>query len=354
MQAVTLLPEGPELRVIEKAEPSPDDGEVLVRTSAVGIDGSDRRIAAGEIGGEVPDGEDHLVLGHEAVGVVEYPNGTALEAGETVAPMVRRPVDERSRHAENGELDMAPPGSFHECGITGAHGYMAGFFTARPEYLVSVPESCAEHGFLIEPASLVEKALEQAYAARSAFDWRPESALVLGNGNLGLLALARLEADGFDRRYCLGRRDRPDPTIDFIERVDGTYVDSRETPLADLSDAHEPMDFVFEATGYAKHAVEAASTLRPNGVATLQGIPGSWEFDIDGGAFHSDLVVNNKALLGVVNSRKSHFRAGAEWLSGTPEAVLDELVTGVYGPDEIDRAFKDSDETMKAVVSFDR
>lgn len=178
-------------------------------------------------------------------------------------------MDERSRHAENGELDMTPPGSFHECGITWAHGYMAKFFTARLEYLVSVPELCAEYGFLIEPVSLVEKALEQAYAAWSAFDWWPASALVLGNGNLSLLALARLEADGFDRRYCLGRRDRPDPTIDFIEQVGGTYVDSRETSLADLPDVHEPVDFVFEATGYAKHAVEAASALRPNGVATL-------------------------------------------------------------------------------------
>lgn len=119
----------------------------------------------------------------------------------------------------------------------------------------------------------------------------------------------------------------------------------RETSLADLLNVHEPVDFVFEATGYAKHAVEAASALRPNGVTTLQGIPGSWEFEIDGGAFHSNLVVN---------SRRSHFRAGAEWLSGTPEAVLDELVTGVYGPDEIDRAFEGSDETMKSVVSFDR
>jgi threonine dehydrogenase-like Zn-dependent dehydrogenase len=356
MRAVALYPDGPELRVIETDKPTPDNGEVLVRTLAVGIDGSDRRIAAGEIGGDVPEGEDHLVIGHEAVGVVENGDGTGFEEGELVAPTVRRPVDEKSRYAENGELDMAPPGTFHERGIMGMHGYMAEYFTSEPEYLVTVPGSCAEYGFLIEPASIAEKALDQAFAARSAFDWRPESAFVLGNGNLGLLALARLATgDEFDRVYCLGRRDRPDPTIDFIESVGGTYVDFRETPLGEFREAHEPADFVFETTGYPRHAVEAVHALGPSGVATLQGIPGgSAPFGIDCGDFHSELVVANRALLGVVNSRKPHFRAAAEWLDETPESVLEALVTDVYGLDEIHAAFEDSEEVIKAVVSFDR
>ncbi|SEW30925.1 alcohol dehydrogenase catalytic domain-containing protein [Natrinema salifodinae] len=355
MQAVALVPDGPELRVIETERPSPDDGEALIRTLAVGIDGSDRRIVAGEIGGDVPAGADHLVLGHEAVGVVADANGTGLAEGEVVAPLVRRPVDAGSRFAENGELDVAPPGTFHECGITGAHGYMAEYFTANPEHLASVPDSRAEYGFFVEPASLLEKSLEQAFAARSAFAWRPERAFVLGNGNLGLLALARLATgDEFARTYCLGRRDRPDPTIDFIEAVGATYVDSRETPVADFADTHAPADYVFETTGYPKHAVDAVRALAPNGVATVQGIPEeSDSFAVDCGAFHSELVVTNKALLGVVNSRRSHFEAAAEWLGDVPKSVLDDLVTGIYGLDEIEAAFANSPETLKSVVSFD-
>ena len=65
-------------------------------------------------------------------------------------------------------------------------------------------------------------------------------------------------------------------------------------------------------------------------------------------------VVNNKALLGVVNSRRAHFRAAAEWLADVPETVLDDLVTGVYGIDEVERAFADAEDTIKTVVSFDR
>jgi threonine dehydrogenase-like Zn-dependent dehydrogenase len=356
MQAVALYPDGPELRVIEKERPSPEDGEVLIRALRVGIDGSDRRIAAGEIGGDVPDGEDHLVMGHEAVGVVENANGTDIEEGTVVAPLVRRPVDKGSRFAANEELDMAPPGTFHERGIMGEHGYLSEYFVSDPSYLVEVPESRAEYGFFVEPTSILEKSLDQAFTARSAFDWQPKSAFVLGNGNLGLLALARLETgDEFDRTYCLGRRDRPDRTIDFIEEVGGTYVDSRQTPVADFAEEYEPADYVFETTGYPKHAVDAVHALGPNGVATVQGIPeGSASFDIDCATFHRELVVSNKALLGVVNSRKPHFEAGAEWLEEVPTAVLDRLMTGIYGLDEIEEAFADSPETLKSVVSFDR
>lgn len=356
MDAIAFFPDESELRVIQRETPSPDDGEVLIRTIAVGIDGSDRRIAAGEIGGDVPAGDDYLVIGHEAVGIVEDANGTELDNGDVVVPLVRRPVDRGSRFAENGELDMAPPGTFHERGITGMHGYMAEYFTSDPAYLVSIPESRAEYGFFVEPASILEKSLDQAIAARSAFDWRPETAFVLGNGNLGLLALARLETGTeFARTYCLGRRDRPDPTIDFIEAIGGTYVDSREVPVADFADEHLPADYVFETTGYPEHAIDAVHALAPNGVATVQGIPdGSASFGVDCGEFHSELVVNNKALLGVVNARRRHFEDAAEWLDTVSESVLDELVTGIYGIDEIEAAVADSPETLKSVVSFDQ
>lgn len=353
MRAVGFYPEETELRVVERDRPSPDEGEVLVRTLYVGVDGSDRRIAAGEIGGEPPEGDDYLVVGHEAVGVVEDSNGTGLAEGAVVVPLVRRPISEGSTAVRNEELDMALPGSFHECGIVGAHGYMTEYFTCAPEYLVEVPDSRAEYGVLVEPASLVEKALEQAFASRSAFEWRPETAFVLGNGNLGLLALARLATgDEFDRIYCLGRRDRPDPTVDFIEAVGGTYVDSRETPVEEFARVHEPADYVFETTGYPRHAVEAVHALGPNGVATLQGIPGPATFDVEGGEFHSELVTANKALLGVVNSRRSHFRAAAEWLRDAPESPLDTLVNDVYSVDEARGAFEDSPEALKTIVSF--
>ena len=352
MRALARFPDDSDLRVIASERPTPDDGEVLVRTLAVGIDGSDRRIAAGEIGGDPPAGDDHLVLGHEAVGVVETSKTPAFETGDVVVPMVRRPADP---DVSVDELDMAPPDTVHECGIFGAHGFAAEFFVADPTFLVPVPPSLADYGFFVEPASIVEKSMDQAMTARSGFDWQPSSAMVLGTGNLGLLAAARLATGSvFDDVYGLGRRDRPDPTIAFLELLDATYVDIRETAFGDIPEVHDALDYIFEATGYPPHSVEATRALAPNGVLTLQGIPTAGDLEFAAGEYHADLVVANKAVLGVVNARRAHFAAAVDWLDQCDESLLDALVTGVYDLGEFEQALADDEETCKTVIAFDR
>ncbi|NIB98829.1 glucose 1-dehydrogenase [Halobacterium sp. R2-5] len=352
MDAIAVTRDDRTPRVVDLPQPEPGPGEALVRTLRVGVDGTDHEVIEGDHGG-FPDGEDHLVLGHEAVGVVEDPNGTDLETGDVVAPTVRRRPNGSNEYFERGEPDMAPGGKYHERGIDGAHGFMAEYFTSPAEFLVPVPDALADVGFLVEPASVSEKAFEHAFASRSAFDWRPESALVLGNGSLGLLTLAMLDARGdFERTYCLGRRDRPDPTIEFIEKVGATYVDSRETPVPEIPDVHEPVDFVYEATGYPKHAFETVEALAPNGVGALLGVPEDWDFEVAGGRIHRELVLENKALVGSVNSGVGHFEAAVDALQALPEWAFDDLVTGVYDLDEFERAFADDETTIKTAVQF--
>ncbi|MFC6826169.1 glucose 1-dehydrogenase [Halopelagius fulvigenes] len=336
--------------LVEKPRPSPGPGEALVRTLRVGVDGTDHEVISGGHG-DYPEGEDHLVLGHEAVGVVEDPNGTGFERGDVVVPTVRRAPNGENEYFERGEPDMAPSGEYHERGIVGAHGFMAEYFTSPEEYLVRIPDSLASLGFLIEPLSISEKAVELAYASRSSFTWEPESTIVLGNGSLGLLTVALLRED-FDRLYCLGRRERPDPTIEIIEELGATYVNSRKTPVDELADVYEPMHFVYEATGYAKHAFESVDALAPNGVAALLGVPGPWEFEVDGGSLHRELVLHNKALVGSVNSHVKHFEAATGTLAELPPWFVDSLVTGVHGLDDFEAAFVDDDTTIKTAVQF--
>ncbi|WP_248518379.1 glucose 1-dehydrogenase [Salinarchaeum laminariae] len=360
MRAIAVERGETDPRVIEIEEPEPADGEVLVRTLRVGIDGTDHEVIGSNHGG-YPEDEEFQILGHEAIGVVEDAGETDLEDGQLVVPTVRRPPGgdahgsggEPNEFFDHDEPDMAPDGEYVERGIAGAHGYMAEYFTSEPRYLVPVPEEFAEIGFLVEPISNSEKAFDLATAARSTFEWDPESAIVLGNGPLGLLTLAMFDAKGFDRSYCLGRRDRPDPTIDVIEKLGATYVDSRETPVDELPDAHEPMDFVYEATGYAPHAFETIDALAPNGVGVLLGIPGDWEFEIDGGRLHREFVLENKALLGSVNSHVPHFEAAVETLGEFPEWFTDAIVTHVFEPEDVDHAFQTGDDRIKVVVEFD-
>ncbi|WP_380676037.1 glucose 1-dehydrogenase [Salinigranum sp. GCM10025319] len=350
MKAIAVRRGTAEPVVIEKPRPVPEAGEALVRTLRVGVDGTDHEVIAGGHGG-FPEDEDHLVLGHEAVGVVEDPNGTEFEAGDVVVPTVRRPPNGTNEFFERGEPDMAPEGEYHERGIVGAHGYMSEYFTSPAEFLVRIPDRQAALGFLVEPISITEKALEMAYASRSAFEWTPESALVLGNGSLGLLTLAMLD-QVYDRVYCLGRRDRPDPTIDVMDELGATYVDSRQTPVDEVAEAYEPMDFVFEATGYAPHAVQSVHALAPNGVVALLGVPGPQEYEFDVGAMHGELVLHNKAMVGSVNSGVRHFEAATDTLDALPKWLLDDLVTGLYPVDDFRKAFVDDNTVIKTAVEF--
>ncbi|WP_380677821.1 glucose 1-dehydrogenase [Salinigranum sp. GCM10025319] len=361
MKAVVIREGETDPRVTTVPDPEPDAGEALVRTLRVGIDGTDHEVVEGAHGG-YPEGESYQILGHEAVGVVVDANGTDVEEGQLVVPTVRRPPlgQDSNTYFERGEPDMAPDDAYVERGIVGAHGYMCEFFTSPVEFLVPVPASFATYGFLVEPLSNAEKALEHAIATRSAFEWEPEAAFVLGNGPLGLLTLAMLEQERgryatFSRTYCLGRRDRPDPTVDLIERLESTYVDSRETPVAEMASAYEPVDFVFEATGYARHPFESIDALAPNGVAALLGIPEDWTFDVDGGRLHRELVLRNKALVGSVNSNVEQFERAKRSLGAFPEWFPDALVTGVYPPDSAADAFADdrgNEAAIKTVVEF--
>ncbi len=336
--------------LLEVPRPDPESGEALVRTLRVGVDGTDHEVIAGHHGGP-PAGEDHLVLGHEAVGVVEAGAGP-LEPDDIVVPTVRRPPNgEGNRYFERGEADMAPPGAALERGIDGAHGFMSEYFTSPAEYLIEVPADLAEWGFLVEPISIAEKALELAYASRSSFGWEPETALVLGNGSLGLLTVAMLRADY--EVYCVGRRDRPDPTIDIIEALGATYVDSRETPVDEVPAVYEPADLVFEATGYAKHAFRSVEALGPNGVAALLGVPEPWTFEVDGGRLHKEMVMYNKAVVGSVNSGPRHFRAAVDRLAAMPEWFLEDLLTRVVPVESFEAAFEESKTTIKTAVEFE-
>ena len=350
MDAIGIERGDNEPRLLEIPRPDPRDGEALVRTLRVGIDGTDHEVIEGAHGA-FPEDDDYLVIGHEAVGVVEDPNGTQFERGDVVAPTVRRPpTDEGNEYFERDEADMAPPGKTLECGIDGAHGFMSEYFTCPGQFLVPVPEHLAGEGFLVEPISISKKALELAYAARSSFAWEPESAFVLGNGSLGLLTVAMLVDDM--RVYCLGRRDRPDPSIDIIEDLGATYVDSRETPVDAVAAVHEPMDLVYEATGYARHAFESIEALAPNGVAALLGVPEPWSFEVDGGRLHKELVMENKALVGSVNSGFEDFQAALDTLAALPESFLEDFVTTVAPHRGFEPAFERGPGTTKTAVEF--
>src|SRR5262249_51202356 len=123
MRALAVQPAARQVKLVDTERPravQPD--EVLLRTLDVGICGTDREICSFEYGSP-PPGEDHLVIGHEALAqVVEV--GSAVEGfrpGDLAVPTVRRPCPHPGcRACRSGHQDFCYTGDYTERGIKGA------------------------------------------------------------------------------------------------------------------------------------------------------------------------------------------------------------------------------------------
>lgn len=89
-----------------------------VKVIEVGVDGTDMDINSG-LYGEAPPGEDRLIIGHEAVGVVYKvgPGVAEISEGDLVVPTVRRGCAENCPACKYLEPDFCLTGNFKERGI---------------------------------------------------------------------------------------------------------------------------------------------------------------------------------------------------------------------------------------------
>jgi threonine dehydrogenase-like Zn-dependent dehydrogenase len=213
MKAMAVFPGKPNsIHLADLPEPSVDDipngRGVLVEVLRVGVDGTDKEINDAEYGA-APEGYDVLVTGHESFGrVLEIgPNVRDLKPGDYVVATVRRPGG--SIYDQIGTYDMTTDETYYERGINLRHGYLTERYVDDPEYIVKVPDALKEVGVLLEPTSVVEKGIEQAYEIQRRLKvWRPERAAVVGAGTLGLLATLALRLRGLEVT-TLARTDPP-------------------------------------------------------------------------------------------------------------------------------------------------
>src|SRR5690242_20285148 len=141
MKAVAVFPGSQQVKLIEQDVPRlTRPGQVALRMRDVGICGTDKEICSFEYG-TPPPGDDHLVIGHEAVAEV-IDVGSAVEklrAGDLVVPTVRRPCPHRHcLPCRSGHQDYCYTGDFTERGIKQAHGYLAEHVVERESNLVPV------------------------------------------------------------------------------------------------------------------------------------------------------------------------------------------------------------------------
>jgi threonine dehydrogenase-like Zn-dependent dehydrogenase len=315
MKAIAVYPGKPNtVHLAELPKPSidevPDGCGVLVRVLRVGVDGTDREINAAEYGA-APDGYDFLVIGHESFGRVDAvgPNVTELRPGDYVVATVRRPG--HSLYDQIGTYDMTTDDTYFERGISLRHGYLTEYYVDAPEYIVKVPQGLKEVGVLLEPFTVVEKGVAQAYEIQRRLRvWRPRRAAVLGAGTIGLLATLALRLRGLEvTTFALNRK--PYLNADLIEAVGARYVSTMEMPLLEGAKEHGPFDLIFEATGYSPIVFESMQALGKNGVLVLASVTGGDRMiQVPADRINLEFVLGNKVMVGTVNANREHFELG--------------------------------------------
>jgi threonine dehydrogenase-like Zn-dependent dehydrogenase len=362
MKAIAVYPGKPgSIHLAELPKPSvkdiPNGRGVLVKILRVGVDGTDKEINAAEYG-QAPVGYNFLVIGHECFGrVVEVGERvTELEPGDYAVPTVRRPGS--SLYDQIGQYDMTTDDVYYERGINLRHGYLTEYFVDEPEYIVKIPKELKHVAVLLEPTSVIEKGIIQAYEIQRRLKiWKPKRAAVLGAGTVGLLAAMSLRMRGLEVT-SFGRRPAPYKNSNLLKELGVRYLSTAEISIKDASAKYGPFDLMFEATGFSPIVFDAMEYLGKNGVLILSSVTGGGrEIQVPADMINLGFVLGNKVMVGTVNANRDYFEAGVYDMSraelqfpGWLSSLLTHPVDGLENYKEMMRLLTEEKEAIKVFV----
>lgn len=359
MKAIAVIPGKPgsiHLRDVPmpRIEEIPGGRGVLVKILRVGVDGTDKEINNAEYGA-APAGDEYLILGHESFGRVEGvgTNVREFKPGDYVTATVRRPGT--SLYDRIGTYDMTTDDTYYERGINLRHGFLTEYYVEDPEYLIRIPDEMNRVGVLMEPTSVVEKAIAQAYEIQRRLRvWRPKRAAVLGAGTLGLLGTLALRLRGLDVT-TFGLTRPPYLNALLIEEIGARYLSTQDLSLAQASQTFGPFDLILEGTGYSPLVFEAMEALAKNGVLVMVSVTGGdRKIEIPADRINLGFVLGNKVAVGSVNANREYFEMGAKDLStaelqypGWLAKLLTHPVRGLENYKELMRILAEAKEAIK-------
>lgn len=363
MQAVAIRPGQKNSAYLQEVEqPTPKEGELLVRVLETGICGTDLEINSG-IYGASPAGQDFLVLGHESFGRVEEV-GSGLEEsgwkkGDLIVCTVRRPCQEDDPNCQQGRNDMCLTGNYTERGIKEQNGYMSEFYTEKAQYGVKIPVMYRPFGVLLEPTAVVEKAIFQAYKIQERLEWQPRRAVVFGAGPIGLLATLLLRNKGLEVYTVANSLGGPDNLkATLTERAGATYISSQQTPVEELGKKLGQIDLMIEATGNSEVAFKALASLGVNGVVALTSVSGGHNaLPLDTNLLNFQMVLRNQVVFGSVNANRSYFEMGVQdWgeIDTKWPGLLSSLITRKLPIEEFKQALSKDREGIKTVLQISK
>jgi 2-desacetyl-2-hydroxyethyl bacteriochlorophyllide A dehydrogenase len=288
MKAIVIESPG-QVRLTEVALPTPGPGEVLIRSRAVGICGSDVELYQGIR----PEGfyRYPLVPGHEWSGEVaaigERVRG--LSVGDRVVAEGFLSCG-TCRNCRTGLTNLCEAG-YDEIGFTRSGG-LAEYVAVPARQVHTLPGNASfQEAALLEPTAVVAQAFLRA-APQAA-----ETVVVIGDGAIGLLAvqIARLFSPAVlvlvgshDERLGMGRRLGATHTIN-------SKRDDAEQFLHDLTQGRGA-DLVFEGGSRAAGVELSMRLARRGGMIILEGVAGAGvHLSLESDTF----VLKHLAVLGI-------------------------------------------------------
>ena len=345
MKAITVEPGKPgSVRYEDVPEPEEREGSILVEAIAAAVCGTDIEIAEGKYGW-APPGKTRLVLGHESLGRVIDPGPrSSFKKGDLVSGLVRRPDPVPCPNCAVGESDMCRNGQYTERGIKEIHGFMSQRWRIEPEYAIKVDPLLGILGVLLEPTTVIIKALEQVLAVGQRAFWEPKTILVTGAGPIGLLAagvasLAGLEVHVLDRAET-GLKP------ELVRDLGATY---HSGSVLDIG--FEP-DVIVECTGAGSVIADSIQKIGAGGVLCLTGVGGGGLSGYAVADVAAKAVLKNNVIVGSVNANKRHWYKANERLSRLDRKWLSRLITRYEKPENFNEALKRRPDDIKVVIQF--
>jgi len=331
---------------------------VLVKVLRVGVDGTDKEINAAEYG-HAPEGEKFLITGHENFGrVVEVGLNVpdTIRPGTYVVATVRRPG--HSIYDAVGLQDMTTDDVYYERGINLRHGYLTEYYVEDADYIVTLPATLREVGVLLEPLTVGEKGLNQAYEIQRRLKvWQPRGAAVVGAGTIGMLVTLAMRMRDLEVT-CYSRRLPPYHNSDLITELGARYVSSQQMALIGASRVYGPFDIIFEASGFSPLVFQAAEALGKDGVLVLSSVTGGEQtVEVNADKINQGFVLGNKVMVGTVNASRADFVSGVNdlvkaeaYYPGWLDKLLTTRVQGLENYEEMLRHLLEDKEAIKVYV----
>jgi len=260
------------LSLEETAKPSPARGEVLIKTKAVGVCGSDLDIYEGRF----KQAHAPMIIGHEGGGVVDALGADAagVESGDRV-------MVECILHC--GKCEYCRTGRYGLCdngrvmGMVDADGEYAEYFTAPVKNCYSLPDEISW-----PEAGMIDTLAGPVHALKGVHPVKGKTVAVFGPGPAGLFFCRLAKLQGASKVYLVGTRDerlklgRP---YGADISLNASNVDA---PAAILSDTDgRGVHLAIEAAGSEKALNDSINVLRKAGDLLIYGVFGSGPVTVD-------------------------------------------------------------------------